>query len=222
MNLKKFSEKDSQKIADAARKAEQKTSGEIFTVLTQNCQEYHGNLFVVAVIPFILIIAFIMIFSDTYISLLQGMFWEIEMDSLVFLTSVIPLAFFIVFFFVFSFPALKYTIVPKERMKKEVRLHAESAFFRHGITATEGATGVLIFISFFERRVELLVDYKIRQKIENKEWEEVVNNIIKGIKSDNFIDVLSDEIVRCGEILSKDFPRKSDDIDELDNKPVIE
>lgn len=222
MDLKNFSEEDSQKIADAARKAEQKTSGEIFTVITRNCQEYHGNLFVVAIIPFILITAFIIIFSDTYISLMQGMFWELEMDSVVFLTSVIPLAFFIVFFFVFSFPGLKYTIVPKDRMKKEVRLHAESAFFRHGITATEGATGVLIFISFFEKRVELLVDYKIRQKIENKEWEEVVNNIIKGIKSDNFIDVLSNEIVRCGEILSKDFPRKSDDIDELDNKPVIE
>jgi putative membrane protein len=107
-------------------------------------------------------------------------------------------------------------------MKKEVRLHAESAFFRHGITATAGATGVLIFISIFERRVELLVDYKIQQKISNDKWEEVVTNIIKGIQSDKFVEVLGAEIIRCGEILSEDFPRRSDDVDELDNKPVIE
>ena len=222
MNLKKFSEKDSQKIADATRKAELKTSGEIVTVITHDCANYHANLFLVAVIPFILITAFIVIFSGTYISVLQSLFWEIQIDKVVLLTSFIPLVFFIVFFLIFSVPMLKYSIVSKDRMKKEVRLHAESAFFRHGITATEGATGVLIFISMFERRVELLVDYKIKQKINNAEWEKVVNNIIDGIKSDSFVDVLADEIVRCGEILSKDFPRSKDDVDELDNKPVIE
>lgn len=222
MRLKKFSDKDSQKIAEATKTAEMKTSGEIFTVLTQECDDYHGNVFIVSVIPYLLVTAFIIMFSGTFISILQSMVWEVQLDSLVFMTIVIPLIFFVVFYTLFSIPMLKHTIISKERMKKQVRLHAESAFFRHGITATEGATGVLIFISIFEKRVELLVDYKIQQQISNEKWELVVNNIIKGIQSDKFIEVLGAEIIRCGEILSQDFPRRSDDIDELDNKPVIE
>jgi putative membrane protein len=222
MRLKSFSEKDSQKIAEATKTAEMKTSGEIFTVLTQECDDYHGNVFIVSIIPYLLVTAFIIIFSGTFITVLQGMVWEIEQDSLVFMAVIIPLIFFVVFYVLFSIPMLKYNIISKNRMRKEVRLHAESAFFRHGITATEGATGVLIFISMFERRVELLVDYKIQQKISNDKWEEVVLNIIKGIQSDNFVEVLGAEIIRCGDILSNDFPREMDDVDELDNKPVIE
>jgi len=222
MRLNKFSQKDSQKIAEATKTAEMKTSGEILTVLTEECDDYHSNVFIVSVIPYLLITAFIILFSATFISLLQSMVWEVQLDSLVLMTIIIPLIFFVVFYVLFSIPMLKYTIISKNRMKKQVRLHAESAFFRHGITATEGSTGVLIFISLFEKRVELLVDYKIQQNINNEKWEQVVNNIIKGIQSDKFLEVLGAEIIRCGEILSNDFPRKSDDIDELDNKPIIE
>ncbi len=222
MKLKKFTEKDSQKITEATKTAELKTSGEILTVMTQECEDYRSNVFTIAVIPFMLVSLFIVLFSETYISIIQNMVWEIDHSSLVVMTVFIPLIFFSVFYMFFSIPSLKYTIVSKETMKKETRLYAESAFFRHGITATEGATGVLIFISIFERRVELLVDYKIQQAISNDKWEHVVNNIINGIKSDKFVEVLSQEIIRCGEILSDDFPRSIDDIDELDNKPIIE
>jgi putative membrane protein len=222
MKLKKFTERDSQKIAEATKTAEMKTSGEIVTVMTQECDDYHSNVFTVAIIPYILTTAFIVLFSATFISILQGMVWEIQLDSLVYMACIIPLIFFVVFYSLFSIPMLKRTIISNNKMRQQVRLHAESAFYRHGISATEGATGVLIFISIFEHRVELLVDYKIQQKISNDKWELVVKNIIKGIQSDKFVEVLGEEIIRCGEILSNDFPRSSDDIDELDNLPVIE
>jgi len=222
MNLKKFSSKDSDFIAEATSKAELMTSGEIFTVLTRSCSDYRGYVLFFSSFAFLLATSLIILFSDDYLSLLQSFFWEIDLQTLIFVTAIFPMLVFIFFYLVFSIPALKYQLSSKSRMIKEVRLNAESAFFRHGITATEGATGVLIFISIFERRVEILVDYKIKQKIDNKVWEEVLSNIINGIKTDNFVQVLYDEIIHCGLILKNDFPRMEDDVDELSNKPVIE
>ena len=69
-----------------------------------------------------------------------------------------------------------------------------------------------------ERRVELLADSGISEKIEQAEWQDIVNNVITGIKNGNFTDHLAKSIQDCGNILAEHFPIKEDDTNELSNE----
>jgi putative membrane protein len=119
-------------------------------------------------------------------------------------------------------PGLKSLIIPKKDKVGKVRRKAESDFFRHHVAATKGGTGVLVYISRFERRVELLVDAGIAAKIPQDTWKSVVDGVIAGIKGPDLVKDLCAQIVRIGETLSKDFPRRADDVNELPDRPVVE
>jgi len=85
---------------------------------------------------------------------------------------------------------------------------------------TKDGTGILIFISVLERRVQLLADYGIAQKVDQDRWQQIVDKVTLGIKTNSLADKLSEAILECGELLEKDFPRASDDINELSDNIV--
>jgi putative membrane protein len=119
-------------------------------------------------------------------------------------------------------PGLRTLVVSRKDKRRRVREKAESAFFHHNITATRGGNGLLIYVSIFERRVELLVDSGIAQKIKPAVWQEVVDGIVKGILDNRFLSALEEQTRRCGDILAKPFPRKRGDINELPDRPIVE
>lgn len=103
----------------------------------------------------------------------------------------------------------------------QVANRAELEFYRCGVTATRDATGVLIFISLMERRVEIVADRAISQVIENKVWEELVATLIGEIKKGQLVQGLLSCIESCGHALNTSFPIKDNDINELKNHPIL-
>ena len=217
-----FKKQDIEKITQATAAAEKSTAAEIVTVITESSNDYKRYTFLAAIIANFVFTLFILVFTDFYISIFKPFFWEMTYNHIIVITTFLQGLIFTIFYLLFSINSLKYLIVPKKRMDNEVRTKAESAFYRHNISATADATGVLIYISFFEHRVELLVDYKIAETFPKSQWQDIVNNIIKGIKTNTFIDAICKQILKIGEMLTPVFPIKPDDINELPDAPIIE
>jgi putative membrane protein len=119
-------------------------------------------------------------------------------------------------------PAIKRRLIPKQRLASAVHLRSLAAFTAHGLHYTRAHTGILILASLLERRVEVLADRGIHQKVRSGTWDEVVEILTRGLKSSDACSAFCMAIGRCGEILAQHFPRPSDDRDELENRIVTD
>ena len=120
--------------------------------------------------------------------------------------------------FILSVPLLKRRILSKQRITEAVHLRSLAAFAGHGLHHTKDHTGILIFASLLERRVVVLADRGIDEKVTPGTWQVIVDILTDGLKSGNPCDAFCKVIERCGEILAAHCPRQTDDQDELPNK----
>lgn len=82
--------------------------------------------------------------------------------------------------------------------------------------------GVLILLSFNDKKLAILGDKGINDKVPKDFWEEIKNEMISHFKIDKFVDGISEGILKSGEQLKKYFPYKDDDINELSNEVTFE
>lgn len=105
--------------------------------------------------------------------------------------------------------------------RKSLRQLAEIEFNKAGIGNTADKTGVLIFILLSDKQFYILADKKVSDKINQNTFDQLANEMSEQFKSGNFAQGILSCIDRLGEILSQEFPIKSDDTDELSNKVLI-
>jgi len=89
---------------------------------------------------------------------------------------------------------------------ERVRQHAQELFFSKGVHETAERTGVLIYVSLAEHRVELVADEAIAAVVDHKEWDAVVADLLKELRLGRTAKGLSDAATRCGDILARHFP----------------
>jgi putative membrane protein len=115
--------------------------------------------------------------------------------------------------------SLKRLLVPDAVLERQVDLAARAAFLDHEVFATRDRSGVLLYLSLFEHRVEVLADSGVEAVVELGEWDAIVAGIVRGIKEGRATDALLEAIGRCGEILDRrGLERRGDDADELANR----
>jgi putative membrane protein len=132
------------------------------------------------------------------------------------------LGLFLLFYLVFSrvvaaVPAMKKPFVTKAEMREEVEEAAITSFYLNGLHRTRDLTGIIIYVSVFERSVQVLADKGINDKVNPEVWEEVVIMITEGIRQGRPGEALCRGVTRCGELIAEHFPIKADDTDELPN-----
>lgn len=114
-----------------------------------------------------------------------------------------------------ALPGLHRHLIHPREMAAEVEEKAILSFFELGVHKTRDRTGILILISLFERRVQLLADEGINAKVPPEAWAEVVRTITAGLHDGKPCDALCAAIGCCADILEQHFPRRSDDHNEL-------
>jgi putative membrane protein len=139
--------------------------------------------------------------------------------------SYVPLSF--LFFFPCRFlfqkvDGLKKLFIGVRRKEEAVRLRAERAFFERGLYKTKRNTGVLFFFSLLERKVWILADKGIYEKMEQETLNRFANEVSRGIREGRACDALSKAIQEIGVVLSRHFPITSDDTDELPDEVMTE
>ena len=89
-------------------------------------------------------------------------------------------------------------------------------FIREEVFNSEERTGIMIFVSMFEHRVIVMADEGINKVVPPHTWNEVVDIIVKGIKTRDLTDGLIKGIQKCAEILKHhELLITDDDINEL-------
>jgi putative membrane protein len=133
--------------------------------------------------------------------------------------------------FLFYFPswllfqrleALKKLFIGIGRREDAVRLRAERAFFERGLYRTKRNTGVLFFLSLLERKVWILADKGIYEKMDQETLDRFASRVSRGIREGRACDALSQAIQEVGTLLSNHFPITSDDIDELPDEVMTD
>jgi putative membrane protein len=203
-----FTAGEQERIQQAVMAAEKKTSGEIVPMLVSTSGRYAEVELSGIVIGLVL-------------GTLAAFMWHDPWGSIQ-LYLLFPVVGAILGFIITSIPAVKRRLIPKPRISEAVHLRSLAAFTGHGLHYTKAHTGILIFASLLERRVIVLADRGINEKVQAGTWDEVVGIVTLGLRSGNACDAFCKAIERCAEILTQHFPRAPDDLDELANKLVTE
>jgi putative membrane protein len=89
------------------------------------------------------------------------------------------------------------------------------------LTPTKGNTAVLILVSLEEEQSAIVADKLIASKLSADYWDKpqamIMNGIAKGAHAEGIIEAINE----IGAQLTTHFPRQSDDMNELPNKPTI-
>ncbi len=208
MKPQKFSQSDLDRIAEAVRLAESKTSGEIVPYFVEQCDDYAVASWRSGVIfASVTLLASLAIHSFSKAWLPFGV---LE------LAGIVVAAFLLGIVLARTLPAYKRVLVSHAMIDARVSLRASAAFLSEEVFKTRERTGILIFLSFFEQRVLVLGDSGINAKVAKTEWDEIVKTVIRGIRNGKMTDGLVEAIGKCGELLQQHgVERRRDDTDEL-------
>lgn len=97
--------------------------------------------------------------------------------------------------------------------------HARSLLHTLGMTATRERTGILIYMSISDRRLAIFGDEAIHQHFGADGWQSVCDQLSDRFKREEFTEGICEAVHKVGQVLSKAFPARPDDVDELTNKP---
>jgi len=205
-----FTEQDRKTIAEAIKQAELSTSGEIVPFVIGQSDSYPEAIWRGGTLG-----AFLVLFILSIIDIGTSVWLPVGITETVLITII---AFGIGALKVMFIPWLKLLLVPGHTLQRRVDERAAAAFLAEEVFATRERTGILIFLSLFERRVCVLGDSGINAKVKQEEWDGIVQLIIDGMKARKPADGLLKAIGKCGELLEKHGVQiREDDTNELDN-----
>ncbi len=212
---KRFSAQDLERIKAAVHQAEDKISGEIVPVFVEKSGFYsiaaYRAALVAGALAFFLIILF-----DRYIPSLA------IYDPLLIFLVVVMTGLIGALACNYILPLQK-LFVGQKHLDRATKQRAENAFLQEEVFNTRHRTGIMIFVSFFEREVMVMADRGISKVVEQKEWDKMVQGIIQNIRMGKVVDGIEVAILRCGEILlEKGFLKTADDVNELKDDLRIE
>jgi putative membrane protein len=208
MKSYQFTEDEKQRIEEAVKSLETRSCGEIVPYFVRSSYAYPEVAWRLAAVLGL---------AGAVITSLASYFWLLPFQVHLLEGSIFIVALMVIGFLLpVLFPTLLRWLVPADVMDWHVRSRAMNAFLEENLHYTEERVGVLIFISRLERKVIVLGDIGINAKVAECEWQEVVNEVIAGIKRNEIGDGLVKAIAKCETLLlSKGFVRKSTDTNEL-------
>ena len=121
-----------------------------------------------------------------------------------------------------KYPAFKAAFIGRKRMQNAVKGRALRAFYEKGLHRTKDQTGVLFFLSLLERKVWVLADRGIHEKIKQHSLNSLALKVSKGIREGRSCEALCYAIEEAGELLAKYFPVSAGDIDELSDEVICD
>jgi putative membrane protein len=118
-------------------------------------------------------------------------------------------------------PDFKRRFVFEDRATAVAQEQALLEFHRNGLHRTEGATGVLLFVSLFERRAIVLADEGIDRMVDADFWAGIDDAILDGVRRGCLRDGLVAGIRVVGERLARHFPIGERDRDEIPDRVIV-
>jgi len=109
------------------------------------------------------------------------------------------------------------------RSHAEVKQYAESLFFRRELFRTRERTAVLVLVSRFERRIEILPDTGLAGRVRDTDWHQVIEAMTPHLRDARAFHALQDGIGAVERVLRANGVRAAAaTMNELPNRPIEE
>ncbi len=110
-------------------------------------------------------------------------------------------------------------LVPEGVQQLAVNGRAKQLFLEHGVTETRERSGVLLYLSEAEHRIELLADRGIHERVGAEAWERTVREVVAAIRGGRAAAGITSAVDSIGEVLARHFPPSAGDVNELPDAP---
>ncbi len=108
------------------------------------------------------------------------------------------------------------------RITRAVERSAQAAFVVRGLTETRDRSGVLLYVSWLEHRVQLLADLGIHARVGVDGWQRHVDDLVTAIRGGRPGEGLVAAVEAIGRDLATHFPPRDDDRNELPNEVAVD
>jgi putative membrane protein len=113
-----------------------------------------------------------------------------------------------------SFESVRRTISRGSTLSANVEGAARAAFFDLGISRTSGRSGILVYVSLFERRCVVLTDIGIEPAKLEPGWRSAALALEAAVKRRD-LPAFQQSLTSFGPLLARFYPRSADDVNEL-------
>lgn len=210
MAKKSMTPEEHARVAEAVRRAEANTSGEIFCVLARASDSYF--------FPSAFFVTLAVLVVGLVVAILLELWWFTvglpEFAALELLGVLAALA------VLRAFPALRVHYVPHSVRRRRAHDNAVRQFLARNIHLTDERTGVLLFLSVEERYAEVIADSGINARVEQKDWDRIVSLLVSHAGRDRLADGFCEAVAEVGALLARHFPPRANDRNELDDHLV--
>lgn len=116
-----------------------------------------------------------------------------------------------------ALPPLRRLLTPRQVRLDAVRAAARAAFVDQGITRTRDRTGILLYVSLFEKKLEVVTDLGVPVEPMGEGWRQALVPLHQAAEA---VDVASfiKAIEGLAPPLEKALPRSEDDVNELSDE----
>ena len=83
---------------------------------------------------------------------------------------------------------------------------------------TQQRNGVLVYVAHVSRKLAIIGDVGINQKVPENFWNGIKEDMVKAFASGNFVGGIADAVRAAGVSLKEYFPYQSDDVNEQPNE----
>ncbi|MBB4640357.1 TPM domain-containing protein [Rhizorhapis suberifaciens] len=212
-------------VTAAVAEAEQRTDGEIVTIVADRSDSYHDVGLHWAVAAIFLMLSSVAMFPAWFMDRLHGMLgggWERELTAGLTLSVLLGLliAIFLMTRYLLAIMPLRMALTPKRTKARRVRRKA-IAFFKVGAERrTIGRTGILIYLSLDEHRAEIVADEAIVAKVQPEVWGDAMIALIDEVRLGRPGRGMAEAVRLVGMVLAEHFPRGDTNPNELPDRLI--
>jgi putative membrane protein len=203
-----FTPEETEKVEEAIREVERASMGEVVAMIVKSSDHYpeaavRGGVFLSSLVSL----------TAAKLFLASSLWYFILLQFLLFFPFRLLIAYS---------PFLKSLFLGHRTKGERVQQRALQAFYEKELYKTRGKTGVLFFLSLYERKVWVLADKGIYDKIQQETVESFAKEVSRGMKEGRGCEALCKAIRDAGHLLAKHFPCEPGDVNELPNKVITE
>jgi putative membrane protein len=195
-----LSDEERARLAKLVGEAERGTAGELVTVVARQSADYGAYRLGWAAMLALVTAVVLHVFARHV-----PMNWLLGAEG--------PLG--VLLWWILGRPALLRLVTPRAVQRRAVNDRVKQLFLELGVTETRDRSGVLVFLSELERRVEILADRGIHEHVGAEAWQVMVHELVGAIQGGRAAEGLATIIGRIGRELAEKFPPRPDDTNEL-------
>jgi uncharacterized membrane protein len=106
--------------------------------------------------------------------------------------------------------------------KVDALTRAQQIFIKNKMHQTEQRNGVLLYVALEDKKLAVLGDQGIHEKVGDAYWNQQVQIMLSHFKSENYVTGLTEVILAIGEALTSHFPYdRSNDVNELSDEIMV-